>query len=312
LKSVIEKRQQAAALQRANGWADQQFRWLAICTGALAACFAKPLYDLARLGFHSELYSHVFLIPLVSLYLAWLKQEQLQSKIENQKSKIAPSLFLAAGALSAAASLALGSQLRLAPVDALSWNMLSFFLLFVAACGFCLDAPRLRLLAFPIGFMIFLVPFPVAVRDGIEAFLQHTSADAAAMFFSLVGTPYVRQDVAFQLPGFSLQVAPECSGIRSSLVLFITSLVAGQLFLRRPWKRWLFALAVVPLGILRNGFRIVTIGELCVQIDPNFINSPIHHRGGPVFFVISMAPFLLLLWWLRKSEKLKVESRKQK
>jgi exosortase/archaeosortase family protein len=97
-------------------------------------------------------------------------------------------------------------------------------------------------------------------------------------------------------------VAPECSGIRSTLVLFITSLVAGQLFLRSRWKRALFALAVIPLGIFRNAFRIVTIGELCIHVDPGFIDSPIHHRGGPIFFVISMVPFILLLYYLRKAE----------
>jgi exosortase/archaeosortase family protein len=104
-------------------------------------------------------------------------------------------------------------------------------------------------------------------------------------------------------------VAPECSGIRSSFVLFITSLVAGQLFLRSSWKRALFALAVIPLGILRNAFRIVVIGELCVHVDPGFIDSPIHHRGGPVFFAISLIPFLLLLYYLRKTDVRKHRSR---
>jgi exosortase/archaeosortase family protein len=103
-------------------------------------------------------------------------------------------------------------------------------------------------------------------------------------------------------------VAPECSGIRSSLVLFITSLVAGQLFLRSPWKRALFAIVVIPLGIVRNALRIVTIGELCVHVDPAFIDSPIHRRGGPVFFVISMVPFLLLLYYLRKTDAHKHQS----
>ena len=284
----------------------RQLRLLAVCTVVLAVCFAKPLFSLARFALHSELYSYILLIPFVSLYLAWLKKNSTPPDSEPDRKLAA--LPLAAGLLSSVGFLALHSRLQLAPVDSLAWNTFSFFLLFIGAGCLCLGRQTLRALAFPLGFLIFLVPFPVIVRDAIESFLQHRSADAAELLFGLAGTPLLRHGVEFQLPGFSLQVAPECSGIRSTLVLFITSLVAGQLFLRSPWKRALFALAVIPLGILRNAFRIVTIGELCVHVDPSFIDSPIHHRGGPVFFAISMIPFLLLLYYLRKTDARKHQS----
>jgi exosortase C (VPDSG-CTERM-specific) len=284
----------------------RQLRLLCLCIAVLMLCFARPLFSLARFTLHSELYSHILLIPFVSLYLAWLKKNEFLHDSEPDRKLAA--LPLAAGLLSSLGFLALHSRLQLAPVDSLAWNTFSFFLLFIGACCLCLGRPTLRALAFPLGFLILLVPFPVIVRDTIESFLQHRSADAAELLFGLAGTPLLRHGVDFQLPGFSLQVAPECSGIRSTLVLFITSLVAGQLFLRSPWKRALFALAVIPLGILRNAFRIVTIGELCIHVDPGFIDSPIHRRGGPVFFVISMIPFLLLLYYLRKTDARKHKS----
>jgi exosortase/archaeosortase family protein len=53
---------------------------------------------------------------------------------------------------------------------------------------------------------------------------------------------------------------------------------------------------------LRNGFRILVIGLLCVNVGPQMIHSVIHRRGGPVFFVLSLIPLLLLLWWLRRGE----------
>jgi exosortase/archaeosortase family protein len=59
-------------------------------------------------------------------------------------------------------------------------------------------------------------------------------------------------------------------------------------------------LAVIPLALLRNGFRVFVIGELCVHVGPQMINSPIHHHGGPLFFVLSLPPFFLLLYFLRK------------
>jgi exosortase/archaeosortase family protein len=104
------------------------------------------------------------------------------------------------------------------------------------------------------------------------------------------------------LPGITLEVARECSGINSSYVLFITSLIAGQLFLRKPWKRVALALFVIPLAIARNGLRIVTIGWLCVHISPDMIHSIVHRRGGPLFFALSLVPFFLVMLWLRRGE----------
>jgi exosortase/archaeosortase family protein len=86
------------------------------------------------------------------------------------------------------------------------------------------------------------------------------------------------------------------------LVLFITSLLAGKMFLRSPWNRAWLCLAVVPLALVRNGFRVFVLGELCIHVGPEMLDSPVHHHGGPLFFVLSLVPFFLLLYFLRKTE----------
>jgi exosortase C (VPDSG-CTERM-specific) len=177
------------------------------------------------------------------------------------------------------------------------------YVLLLAAAGFALVGTRgVRAVAFPLGLLLFAFPMPTALTKGIEVFLQHGSAEVSHLLFNLSGTPNFRTDLLFQLPRISLLVAPECSGIHSSLALFITSLVAGKLFLRASWRRVLLAVIVVPLALLRNGFRILTIGLLCVHIGPHMINSAIHHQGGPIFFALSLVPFGALLWWLRRAE----------
>jgi exosortase C (VPDSG-CTERM-specific) len=160
----------------------------------------------------------------------------------------------------------------------------------------------MRSLAFPFFLLLFMVPFPAALREAVVAALQQGSATVADWLFTCTGTPFWRQGLLFGLPDITLEVAPECSGIHSTLVLLITSLVAGQLILRRTWKRWVLCLAVIPLALLRNGFRVFVLGQLCIHIGPRMINSPIHHRGGPIFFVLSLVPFFLLLYILRKGE----------
>lgn len=218
--------------------------------------------------------------------------------------------WLGAGLLTLVAIVVLGFYFvlrrqghALARDDYLFLTVLPYVLLLAAGGFVFLGAGMMRALTFPWVFLVFMVPFPVAVIDGIETFLQYASAEAAHLLFAIGGTPYLRDGLRFDLPGISVEVARECSGIRSSLVLFITSLLAGHMFLRSGWKRAALALAVVPLGILRNGFRVFTIGMLSANVDVGIIDSALHRRGGPIFFVLSLIPFLGLLWWLRWLER---------
>ena len=160
----------------------------------------------------------------------------------------------------------------------------------------------MRAAAFPMAFLIFIVPLPDSAADFLENASKLASADVANVLFIATGTPVLRDGTVFLLPGIAIEVAKECSGIRSSLVLFITSLLASYLFLRSPWRRASLVAAVIPLGLLRNGVRILTISLLCVHVGPQMINSVIHRRGGPFFFAASLIPLFLLLWWLRRGE----------
>ena len=129
------------------------------------------------------------------------------------------------------------------------------------------------------------------------------SADVSAFLFRITGTPLVREGQIFMLPGIVIQVAQECSGIHSSWVLFITSLVASNLFLHNSWRRLVLVAFVIPLAIVRNAVRILTIGLLCVHVGPHMIDSIIHRHGGPFFFALSLGPLFMLLLWLRRQER---------
>ena len=89
------------------------------------------------------------------------------------------------------------------------------------------------------------------------------------------------------------------------------TLAASYLFLKSPWRRAILIAFVIPLAVVRNGFRIWVIGLLCVEIGPQMIDSAIHHQGGPLFFALSLIPLFLLLWWLRKGEQGKAETSKR-
>ncbi len=238
-------------------------------------------------------------MPFISAYLIWANRQHLV--LEVHASRLGGVLLGAAGAaLAAGYWMATRSGLVLVKQDYLSLMTLSLLCFFWGACLALMGWKMMRQVAFPAAFLIFAVPMPTIWMDHIDTFFQYTSAVAAQGFIRLYGTAVFRDGLDLHLPGFSLTVAPECSGIHSTLVLFMTSLMAGYLFLERTWQRAVLVLAVIPLAILRNGFRIFVVGELCVHIGPHMINSPIHRKGGPIFFALSLIPFLLFLVFLRR------------
>ena len=285
-------------LPQRPGWA----RGFALATTALVLCFIVPLYHLFLFAAGSTLYSHIVLIPLISSYLIWLRRRRLPPHSEPPR-QLAVFLLITGFVVLAGYWVAMGSVLTLTEEDSLAFTTLSFLLFFFGiSCSF-LGRETLRAIIFPLVFLVFMVPFPTFLREGIELLSQHGSAAAADAMFRLSGVPIFREGLGFQLPGIRLYVAQECSGIHSSLVLFLTSLVASHLFLRTPWKRAVLVLAMFPLAILRNGFRIFVIGQLCVHVGAEMLDSAIHREGGPLFFALSLIPFFLLLIVLRRSDR---------
>ena len=186
--------------------------------------------------------------------------------------------------------------------DHMTLIALSFVCFAIAGAFLFLGTKWARSAMFPLFFLAFMIPLPEIVVDTLEEASKQASAEVASWLFLITGTPFLRSETMFQLPGITITVAKECSGIRSTLVLIITSLLAANMFLRATWRRALLVAAVIPLGLLRNALRILVISLLCVHIGPHMINSVIHRRGGPFFFALSLIPLFAMLWLLRRQE----------
>jgi exosortase C (VPDSG-CTERM-specific) len=266
----------------------------------LAIAFCQPLYALAIHAGTSDIHSHVLLIPLISAYLIFLRRSELPRRYT---SSLVPPLIAGSLGVWVAASSLLKASPPISHNDYLSLTTFSFLSLLVAGAFLFLGPKWVAAMTFPIAFLIFMVPLPDRLLHGLETASQLASTEAAAMFFNLTDIPILRTGAVFQLPGIAIQVAEECSGIRSSWILFITSIIASWLFLNSPWRRAILIAFVVPLAIIRNGLRIWVIGFLCVEFGPDMIHSIIHRHGGPFFFALSLVPFFLLLCWLRRGEQ---------
>ena len=299
----ITHRSRPRNISTSSSVGNQNWRWWggALFAILLVAIFGRPIISLIWYAAHSDLNSYTLLIPFISGYLLYTRRDQLPKRYSTDVPMGVAFLLLGLGILISTLWLEAGAQL-LAHNERIPLLTLSFLCCLIAGGFFFLGRPWMRAAAFPLAYLIFLVPLPEPIADVLEHASASASADMANLFFHLSGTPFLHEGQIFQLPTITLEVAQECSGIRSSVVLFITSILAANMFLKTTWRRLALVAIVVPLGIVRNGFRILVIGLLCVHIGPDMIHSLIHRRGGPLFFVLSLIPLLFFLWLLRNGD----------
>jgi exosortase C (VPDSG-CTERM-specific) len=275
-----------------------RFGWLALVVGIATAVFHQPLASLAVHAARHDLHSHIPLIPAVAGYLLYAYRRPSPPLFTS----MVPAAALGVVAIAAIyAAAALHSDLSVN--DSLALTTFAYLCVVVAGGFLFLGSRWMVDAAFPIGFLLFMIPLPDAAVHWLERGLVLASADAAAWFLTITGTPLLRDGTILGLPGISLEVAQECSGIRSSWVLFVTSVLASRMFLNGTWRRLVLVACVIPLGIIRNGFRILVIGLLCIHVGPHMIDSSIHRSGGPIFFGLSLLPLFVLVGYLRRGER---------
>ena len=282
------------------------------CLVAGGVVYFAPLSALAALTRQSELYSHISLIPAVSLFFMWKRRGEIFS--ETRASISAGGAVVAAGLVVYGIGLAFRGRLDTVafrdadmPNDYLSLCMAGFAAWVVGSFIAVYGKQASTKATFPLGFMAFTIPIPSFLLNLIVTSLQHASAEAANLVFMLSGAPFVRSGLVFEFSNVAVRVAEECSGIRSSLAFFILSVITGYMFLQTVSRRVWLAVAIFPITVVKNAFRIVTITLMANYVDMRFLSSHwIHTSGGIPFFAVGLAMFIPLVWLLRRTEKKRV------
>jgi len=271
----------------------QKRRWL-FCL--LLCCAPLPLRwsqvrGFAALGLSDERYSYTLCVPLIVLFLLFFRRSSSCEKPLYCRALLLP-VALLAGALGLAPTGWLSLPVLLA---ALAVYWIACFVLFYGARA-------AKQVVFPLGFLFLTIPLPPALMDRAVTELQRGSANTVSILFQAAGIPVYQQGVQLTLPGIDVQVAQECSGIRSSTALFLTAALAGQLLLRSGWSQTLFALLAIPIAIFKNALRIFAISWLGIYVDPGFLHGRLHRYGGLPFSAVAVAMLVPFLFALRRWE----------
>jgi exosortase len=148
-----------------------------------------------------------------------------------------------------------------------------------------------------------LIPIPEFLVGKAITGLQIASAEGTYRLFRWFGVPVLKNGFYLALPSLDIEIAKQCSGIRSSLVLVISSLVLGHLFLRSSWGKILVVLLAIPVAIAKNAVRIFVLSMLGIHWNPAFLYGNLHRNGGIVFFALALAGMVLFLKLIRQVEK---------
>jgi exosortase len=264
---------------------------------ASLAVAVGPGRHLLSFAYNTGDQSYILLVPVLSAMLVYRDQDAIFSSVHpgTTRSSITG---LAVGFV----LILLGYALRAGTELQLAVTALGLVTFWVGAFIFCFGIKSARAATFPLAMLLWIVPIPAFCIDAITRFLQVGSTELVAVLFSVTGVPVLRDGFVFQLPGQSIEVAKACSGIRSSLCLILLTLVIAHESLRGNVRRAVLLASTIPIVILKNGIRIVTLTLLAIYVDPSFLTGSLHHEGGIVFFLLGLVMLIPILALLRRGE----------
>jgi exosortase len=258
----------------------------------LASClvYRAPLSNLIHYAIAmQDIASQILLVFPISASVIYLQRREVFASVH---SSALAGLALFLGAM-VAAWLAHKGEVNL------SLNIMALLLLWISGFTAFYGTDAVRHARFALCFLVLLIPLPTALVEKTIVFLQTGSAFIAAWLFAIVHVPVFREGLVFHIPTLDLEIARECSGIRSSMVLLVTALVLSHFALRSFLAKSLFVFSVIPLVILKNGVRIVTISLLTIYVNRGFLHGWLHKSGGIVFYLLALVILATILKLLK-------------
>jgi exosortase len=276
-------------------------RGLLLGTIAVASAFVlcywnvltKLVYDWA----HDDNYSHGFLIVPLAVYFVWERRARLAA------TPCRPNWFglvVVIGSLGMLVAGTLGAELFVSRV--------SIVFLIAGAVMFVAGATVLRVLAFPIAFLLLMVPPPAIIFNQIAFPLQLLASRFGEATLQAFSIPVLREGNVITLAITTLEVAEACSGIRSLISLLTLGIVYGYFVDRRPAVRTIIALSTIPIAIVANGLRVAGTGIAAHYYGPEVAEGFFHTFSGWIVFVAAFALLYVVATVIVKAAPSRLES----
>jgi exosortase len=251
---------------------------LLACLGSFVLLYWRVLGKLVHDWVTDDNYSHGFLILPLALYFAYERRQHL--KIAASK-RTTLGLVIVAGSLGLLVAGTLGAELFLTRISIVG--------LLLGVTLFVWGWEHARILAFPIVFLLLMVPLPAIVFNQIAFPLQLFASRFGEWALQISGIPVLREGNIIILANTTLEVAEACSGIRSLVSLLTLGIVLGYFSDSRTWVRVAIAMATLPVAIVANGLRVAGTGIAAQEFGPETAAGFFHTFSGWLVFVVSFS-----------------------
>ena len=251
-----------------------------VCAATLAV-YLPVLSSLVRQWASDDNYSHGFIVMPFAAYLAWQQRQRLRSL---PRRPAWAGLVVTISSLGMLLVGLLGAELFLSRLSLL--GLIAGIVLFLYGPG------HLRVLAFPLAFLLLMVPLPAMLFNQMAFPLQLLASRVGETVLSAANIPVLREGNILILPTITLEVAQACSGIRSLVSLLTLAIILGALSDDRRWARITLALLAVPIAIGANAARVAGTGLAAQWIGPQAARGFFHEFSGWVIFVVAFGVLL--------------------
>ena len=226
-------------------------------------------------------YSHGPLIPLIAVWLAWWKRDELFAQ---------PVVPTRNGWMVVAVAMALyyigmkGGQPHTV--------VISFVVLLYGLVLSLAGRAVFGVLFFPITFLFLMIPLNF-LEERIGLPLRHLMAWASTVVLNVAGVETVKIGTQIVSHSFHLDVEKPCSGIRSLMALTTVTAAYGYVTQQAQWKRWVVFLSAIPLAVLGNMVRVVLIA-LVAQNYGQKVAMDLHDSvAGYVVFGVALVAMVV-------------------
>lgn len=245
-----------------------------------------PTYvDLSHTIWARDEQGHGPIILAVAAWLAWRKRQAFAELPAEAAPGLAWPLFVLAllmyvvGRSQAVLLFEVGSKIPLLAAVAL---------LFRGRRG-------LRLMIFPLLFLLFMVPLPMTLVAAVTTPLKSAVSAVAADLLYAVGYPVGRAGVILTVGPYQLLVADACAGLNSMFTLEALGLLYMNIMNYQSLRRNIFlAIAIIPISFFANIIRVMILVLVTYHFGDEAGQGFVHGFAGMVLFLVALTLILLL------------------
>lgn len=228
-------------------------------------------------------YSHGYFIPFVSLGVIWYKRKEIFS-VDKRVDVRGLAVVILALVIHWLGAKMQQTRLSLLSLVLLTWGV-PFYLF-----GWQLA----KKLIFPCSYLIFCIP--LNFMDVLAFPLRMLSTKMAVSMLSGIGVEAVRSGTAIYIPSMptGMDVADPCSGLRSLLAMTALTAVYAYFTQRTLVRQWILFMASIPLAVIGNISRIVTIAVVSEAIGGRVALGLYHDYSGYILFTAAIVMMVLI------------------